>query len=139
MTTTFIDQVNNVIKVTNPKIVFTHNNNEFVWVLQLLTGVKTVYLNGELIKRDYSVWCRSSHYTLQAGEQTYQLRIRQDSSARWDIKEINAPLVATLELDQQTVATKRYSINPRDVVKHFGFSVLAGLIVGFSFGYFLPA
>ncbi|HAU67404.1 MAG: hypothetical protein P8I38_15995 [Arenicella sp.] len=132
-----LNKVNDVIQLTNPKFVFQHQDNEIVWVLQLLTGVKTLYVNGEQIKRDYSIWCRSGHYDIKVGEQTYKLNIRQDSSATYDFKEVNAPLVATLVLDERELETRRYVMNIRDIAKYMGYSLIAGAILAVSLSHIL--
>ena len=137
MTTPTLNKVNNVIEVTNPKFVFQHQGNEIVWVLHLLTGVKTLYLNGELLKRDYTVWCRSGQYDIPNDTQPYKLRIRQDSSATFAFNEVNAPLEASLELGNQIIETRRYSINAKDVTKHLGYSIVAGLFLGFCLSHLI--
>ncbi len=136
MTTPIFSKANDVIKITNPKFVFEHEGNEIVWVLQLLTGIKTIYVNGELKQRNYSVWCRSAHHTLEIDGKTYDLGIRQDSSETFDFKEINAPLVASLSVDDTPIENRRYVINRSDVTKHMIYSVMLGAICGFSVSYF---
>ena len=137
MTTPILSSVSDVIQVTNPKFVFQHQGNEIVWMLHLLTGVKTLYVNGDLYQRDYKVWCRSGQYQIPLGDQTYELRIQQDSSALLDFKEVNAPLVATLDVEQTQLESRRYQIGGKDLAKHLGYSIVAGLLIGFSVSYYL--
>ena len=137
MTAPLLSKVNDVIQLTNPKFVFQHQGNEIVWVLQLITGVKTLYVNGEQIKRDYRVWCRSGHYDITVGEQRYTLSIRQDSSAMFAFKEVNAPLVATLVLDKRELETRRYVMNVRDITKYTGYSLIAGAVLAYSLSHIL--
>ena len=132
MTNQLSSTVQDVIQVTHPKFVFEHQGNEIVWVLHLFTGVKTLYVNGELYKRDYSVWCRSGRYQITIGDAHYKLRIMQDSDQLLDFKEFNAPLVAQLSCDDIEVESRRHKFSREDVTKHFVFSLAAGLLIGFS-------